>query len=985
MKIIEVENVMKIIDKNNIPSYDIVSIEHIEELKIEGYLLKHKKTGANLVAMVTEDENKVFNIGFKTPPYDNTGLPHILEHSVLCGSKKYPPKDPFVELVKGSLNTFLNAMTYPDKTIYPVASCNDKDFSNLMDVYMDAVFNPNIYDKKEIFMQEGFHYHIERPEDKLTYNGVVYNEMKGAFSTPESVLGRMTTHELFPDTCYANESGGDPDEIPQLTYEKFIEFHKKYYHPSNCFIMLYGDMDMEEKLNYIDSEYLSKYEYLEVDSHIEYQEPFKSIKEVEKKYPIGSDEDTKDKVFLNYAVATDTSLDEELYYAMKVMDYALISMPGSPIKKALIEKGIGKDVNGGYSTGYRQNQFIINAKNTEKEKKEDFILTIENTIKNIIKTGFDKDSLRAGINVMEFQYREADFGSYPKGLFYCLDMLDSWLYDENRPFILIKAGEIFEKLKKLVETDYFEKLAEKYFINNNHKVLCVLVPEKGMTEEKNKSLEKELENHKNDLSEEEINQLVKITNDLIEYQNTPSTKEELETIPVIKLTDIETEPKDYDIEEKNEEGIKIIHSNINTNGICYLKVSFDGSKVPEEMIPYLGLLDSVLGYMDTENYKYDDLNNMINTHSGGASTNVGMYVKRSGEEVLLNFEGSVKVFNSEMKYGFKILNEILLKTIVDNEKRLNEIISENMTRYRMKITSQGHVTAMYRAQSYISEGGILNDILNGIGAYEFYNELLKDYDSIKTDIISKLKELIKILFTKENLIISVTTDDKGYDLMKKEMYILTNDLFSDSAMEKREKLKCTIKNEGFKTTSPVSYVARTGDFKKFGHKYSGALEALRNILDYEYLWVKVRINGGAYGVMTSWLKNSGLGSMISYRDPNVLKTNEVFESVPEYLRSFDADDRDMLKFIIGTISTLDTPLTPRTQGSRSFSAYMCGNTYEELAKTRSEILDLKVEDIRNMASAVEDIIKQGCICVVGNSEKIEEDKALFKEVKNLFS
>lgn len=975
---------MKKINLKNLDLYELVKKEDILDLSIDAYHLKHKKTGASIIIMQTDDDNKVFNIGFKTPPFDNTGLPHILEHSVLCGSKKYPAKDPFVELVKGSLNTFLNAMTYPDKTIYPVASCNNQDFKNLMDVYLDAVFNPNIYNKKEIFMQEGFHYHMENAEDDIIYNGVVYNEMKGAFSTPESILQRMITHELYKDTAYAFESGGDPEDIPKLTYEEFLKFHKEYYHPSNSFIMLYGDMDFEERLLFLDREYLSKYEKIEVNAELGYQEAFTKPLYKESFYPLSDDESEEGKHFFSYAVSTDTALIEIEYYAMKILDYALISMPGAPIKKALIEKGIGKDVTGGYNPGYRQNPFVITAKNANKEELDDFLSTISDTLDKLVKEGIDKNSLRAGINILKFQYKEGDFGSYPKGLFYCLDMLDSFLYDEDKAFSLINAGKIFDILLENTNTDYFEKLIEKYLINNNHKLIYTLIPKKGLAKEKTEKLTNELKAYKDGLTELEKEKLIEETNAFIKYQEEPSSKEDLEKIPMIKVSDIDELPKDFSIDLREEFGIGVVFSNLNSNKIAYLKLSFSADNIPEELIPYLGLLDSVMAYMDTKNYNYQDLNNEINLHSGGASTNVAIYVQGDNKGVKLNFEGGIKVFYNEISFAFKILKEILLNTVYDSKKRLKEIIDENISRLRMKLTSQGHVMAVYRAQSYIHESGMLTDMLNGIGAYQFYEELSKGYDENYNEIINKLYEVSKLIFTPSNLSIGLTCDEEGYDIAKKYIEELKKDLFTDTDKRYIRKLNPVVKNEAFKTTSEVSYVARSGDFSKKGYKYAGNLEALKNILDYEYLWENVRVRGGAYGVMTNWIRNSSIASLVSYRDPNVLKTNEIYETVPEYLKNFDADERDMDKFIIGTISSFDTPKTPRTQGSRSFNAYMCNTTYEDIKKTRKEVISLTKEDVRDASKVVKAVLDDGVICVIGNAEKIEEAKELFKEVKNLF-
>ncbi len=974
-----------------ISQYQLIRKEEIEELKTIGYLLKHKKTGANVVVMSNDDDNKVFDIGFKTPPMDDTGLPHILEHSVLCGSKKFPIKDPFVELVKGSLNTFINAMTYPDKTVYPVASCNEKDFNNLMDVYLDAVFNPNIYRKREIFMQEGWHYELEDIDSDLEYNGVVYNEMKGAYSTPDSVLNRNLLKELFPDNCYSSVSGGDPKKITRLSYGQFLDFHKKYYHPSNSYISIYGNADMNERLVWLDKEYLSHFDRLDIDSSIKEQKPFESVKLVEKTYPIGKEESTENKTFLSYAVVTNHALDRKKYYAMKVLSYALIIMPGAPLKKALTDAGIGTEIKGGNDEGCLQSYFTIIAKNTEKNRLDEFVKIIEDTLKDILMNGIDKDSLKAALNVIEFEYREADYGNYPKGLLYCLNSLDSWLYDENEPFMHIKAGKTFEELNEMVDTGYFEDIVREYFLDNNHKVIFTLIPQAGQTEAENAELEKELRSLKNSFTKEELEKIVEETKALKEYQSAPSTQEELATIPLLELKDIDELPKNYAIKEINVDGIKVIHSDVFSNGIAYIKASFNTISVPEELLPYVGIVSKLFGLMDTKNYNYIDLNNVINMHSGGFSSFTMLYNisdenfsnEKNGYDFRL--EAEIKVFYKEMQFAFEILKEILLGTKVEDEKRLLEIITEQKSKLKLKLLSSGHMTALNRANSYINEAGMLVEMMGGIEAYNFYEKLEKDFESNKQEIISNIKKVIELIFNKNNLIIGCTADKEGYDLMEKKLSILTNELNEDKKEIPNRKLEIKVKNEGFKTSAPVSYVARVGNFRKAGYEFSGVMETLNNILDYDYLWTNVRVKGGAYGVYSLYNKNSGNVGFVSYRDPNVGKTNDIYETVPDYLRNLEADDRDVLKFIIGTISKLDTPLTPAAQGQRSFAAYMCHQTYEKLLEQRKTVLSLNVEKIREVGNIIEDSLKEKLICVVGNAEKIEKDKELFNEIKTLFA
>lgn len=972
---------MKEIDITKIPAYQLVKKEDIEELSTTGYLLKHKKSGARVLLLVNDDNNKVFNIGFRTPPADDTGVPHIIEHTVLCGSKKYPPKDPFVELVKGSLNTFLNAMTFPDKTIFPVASCNEKDFKNLMNVYLDAVFYPNIYEKEEIFRQEGWSYELEDKDGKLALNGVVYNEMKGALSSPDSILEREIQREMFRDTCYSYESGGDPEFIPDLTYEQFLEFHRKYYHPVNSYITLYGDMDMEERLNWMDQEYLDHFEEIQIDSEIQYQKPFERIKQISKKYPLGQEEDEKEKTIYSYTVTAGNATDRMEYYAMRVLDYALISMPGAPLKKALLDAGIGKDISGGYSGGSLQNTFSVIAKEAEEGKGEEFFRIIEEVLEKTVQQGLDKDSIKAALNVIEFQYREADFGSYPKGLFYCMDSLESWLYDDNEPFMHIKAGDTFEELKKK-DTHYFEELIETYFLKNTHKLLLTLEPEKGLDEKKNHRLEEKLTAYKASLSEEELDKIIRETAHLKQYQSEPSTEEELKTIPLLRLEDIDKYPQKFSIEERVSNNIKVIFSNVKSNGIAYINVAFHAEKLSQDMIPYLALLKAVLANMDTEHFTYTELNNYINMHTGGFGNDFVQYGKKDGSITKL-FENDIKVFYPKMKEAFVILEEVLLHTRFSDTKRLYEIIAENKSKMRMRLISSGHLIAVTRANSYMCESGYVKDMTSGAGYYHFLDKLEKNFDEKKQEIVDTLEELVKKLFTKQNVILSFTAEEAGYECMEGYFKEFTDRLYESTEEEKPNAVVLRKLNEGLKIPSPVSYVARVGNFKKAGYEYNGAMDTLRNILDYDYLWNNVRVKGGAYGVSSNYGATTGNVMFVSYRDPNVEKTNDVFEGIPEYLRNFDADEREVLKFIIGTISGKDTPINPAAQGRRSFAAYLSDISYEDICKEREEILSLNVQKVRALAPVIEAVLAQDYICVVGNSDKIEEGKELFGEVKDL--
>ena len=607
-------------------AYEIIREEELPDIQAEGMMLRHKKSGARILILPCEDNNKVFNIAFRTPPLDSTGAAHIVEHTVLCGSEHYPLKDPFVELVKGSLNTFLNAITYPDKTMYPVASTNDADFRNLMHVYLDAVFYPNIYHEENIFRQEGWHYELKNPDEPITLNGVVYSEMKGAFSSDEDVLERESMNSLFPDTAYGLESGGDPAVIPTLTYEKFLDFHRRYYHPSNSYIYLYGDMDMADTLDFIDREYLSGFDAAEIDSGLHFQKPFEQEKVIEKEYPVPADEDTAGKTFLSYNIVTGDPLDMCDILALQVLDYALLNAPGAPVKQALLDAGIGVDIDGGFSDGTLQPYFTIIAKYAEAEDADRFREIIRDTLKAQVKEGLNKKSIRAALSTAEFSYREADFGQYPKGLFYCLDIMDTWLYDDDAPFVCLNQLQAFRKLGELAETDYFEKLTEERLLNNTHSSLVILKPKPGLAEEREQAIADKLAAKKAAMSDEEIRQLISETEELRAWQDQEETEEALATLPVLKRSDIRREVTEHEnvectvpftLEDGSVVNMPAVWHGAETNGIGYLQLFFNEKIVEEEEIPYLGLLRAMLTFVSTKSYTYPELSNEIYSETGG--------------------------------------------------------------------------------------------------------------------------------------------------------------------------------------------------------------------------------------------------------------------------------------------------------------------------------------------------------------------------------
>lgn len=968
---------------NDLAAYEVLEETKLEDIKSVGCLLRHKKSGAKISLISNDDENKVFYIGFRTPSLDSTGAAHILEHSVLCGSEKFPVKDPFVELVKSSLNTFLNAMTYADKTIYPVASCNDKDFQNLMEVYLDAVLYPNIYKHKEIFCQEGWHYEMDDLDAPLTVNGVVYNEMKGVFSSPDEVLSREILSALYPDTSYSFESGGDPDVIPELSYEKFLAFHQKYYHPANSYIYLYGNMDMAQKLDWLDREYLSKFEQIAVDSNIRQQKPFSEVREVEFDYHISSGESLEDNTYLSYNVSTGTILDKTLYVAFDILDYALLSAPGAPLKQALLDAKIAKDIMASYDNSTLQPMFSIIAKNSNVDKKEEFLEIIKRVLQEQAEQGVNRKSLLAGLNSYEFQYREGDFGSYPKGLMLGIKCLDSWLYDDGKPFLHIEELGVIEFLKEQADKGYFEQLIRQYLLDNMHAAVVIARPKHGLHAKKEELLAQKLKTYKDSLSVQEQQEIVAFTHHLKAYQEQPSAPEDMQKLPVLTRDDIKKEGEKLSIREKYVKDTLFLCHDVASNGIAYFSFMFDVTALAPEKIPYLGILKSVLGYVDTKSHSFQELANEINLHTGGIFSSIGIYPHVEQELVSLKYEVKAKALYQEIPKAIEIIKEILSGSNYRTQERLYEILAQLKSRLQMSLSAAGHSISSMRAMSYFSESAKYTDMTQGIEFYQLVKELEENFEERKDALSQTLEDLAKEIFCKQNMMVSIGAESEGMACVERELDGLKGVLQQKERETQKKPLLLERKNEGFLDASQVQYVSRAGNFRKAGYVYTGALRILKVLLSYDYLWINVRVKGGAYGCMSGFTRK-GDAYFTSYRDPNLGATNQVYQGIPEYLEQFDVDEKEMTKYIIGTFSALDAPLTPAAKTGRSATAYLTGVTDEMLQKEREEILNAGQEDIRSLSGIVRAVLEENAFCVIGNEEKLTEEKELFQELKNLY-
>lgn len=973
--------------------YSLILEKEIPECGARSRLYEHKKSGARIFTLKNSDKNKVFYIGFRTPPKDHTGVAHILEHSVLCGSEKFPLKDPFVELAKGSLNTFLNAMTYPDKTVYPVASLNDKDFMNLMDVYMDAVLHPNIYREKKIFEQEGWHYELSEEDERLCYNGVVYNEMKGEFSNPEAVLERCTMHALFPDTAYGFESGGDPEFIPELSYEAFLEFHGTYYHPSNSYIYLYGDMDMDEKLAWLDEKYLSAYEKKTVDSEIGLQRAFSVPQKADIEYPIGDNESLSAHTYLSENYALSEEADQMLYLALPVLDYVLLEAPGAPLKEAIVSAGIGEDVFGGFTLGLRQPYFSVIAKNAEASDKARFQTVIRETLSRIVTEGIDKKLLLAAVNYMEFKFREADYGRMPAGLVYGLRALDAWLYG-RAPYEYLLYNDAFLSLRKQAEAGYFEGLIEKYLLDNPFSALVCALPKKGLLAEREEALQKKLAAKLKSFTAAERKAVLEETAALLRYQEEGSSEEALKTLPLLSVSDIGREA------EKNylKTCGKLLFSEFPTNGIAYIRVLFDTSGLSGEELQFASFLRYLYGELDTSAHTYRELAGEVLTHTGGLDFEMTSYPDTKEYGAYQGFFSTeLRVLNDKIGQGLSLVSEILCKTLFSDEGRIGEKLLEAKSRMQMKLDGGSHSAAVVRAGSYFRADQRYEDLVSGIAFYDFLNAAAKFYQipGKRKHFIKSLKQVSEKLFVKKNMCFALAGDKAAKQRMQAEMKAFSAEIpAAKPARKKPTEAELSAKsraavtaqgrlNEGFLTTSQVNYAAQCGSFGDKGLPYTGALLVLRGLLNYEYLWQNLRVKGGAYGCMAGFLK-SGRGYLVSYRDPQLAETYQVYAALPAYLKALKLSERDMTKYIIGAISELDQPATASILASKYLSAYFSHITDEDFQRERDEVLGCTNETLKGLSAYAQAVLSDGFLCTVGNAGKIKTEQKLFASVRELY-
>ncbi len=953
--------------------FKLIEKRFVKEVNAECYYYEHVKSGARLLKIAADDPNKMFGIAFKTIPGSDNGTPHILEHSVLNGSKKFPVKSPFDVLSKGSLKTFLNAMTGKDITFYPVASMNEKDYFNLMNVYLDAVLNPLLYSDPRILKQEGWHHEMTDKDSPVTYKGVVYGEMKGAFSNPNEELSYHIYKNLFPDNGYGFESGGYPAAIPTLTQEAFTGFHKRFYHPENSYILLYGNADLNKELEFIDQEYLSKYNRANSRAVIDDQKPFAAMKDITAFYPVMEGADTNNQTFLSLTLVAGHNTDGALNMALDMIAELLVNQESAPIRLALQKAGIGQDVSASVSN-YKQNVVQITVQNANASDKQKFYEIVKNTIQEVLKKGLDKSEIQGIMNRSEFSLREGN--NVQKGLVYLMRIYPGWFFADD-PFRGLEYEKTLAVVKKSLTTNYLEAIIKQYFVNNPHSILLTLVPDSRLDKQRNAAVQEELKNYKSKLDDTAVASLVQETQDLIAFQKRQDSPEALATIPLLTLKDIDPKATWYGVTQKQIAGVPVLHHETFTNDIIYTSLYFDMRTVSKEMIPYVSLLSNLLGSLNTEKYTYGDLNKAMNISTGTLYTTIRSYLENLDDANLIpKFVVVSSAMKDKVDQAFELSSEIVNKTWFSDTARLKMLLVRHQSQLEASKNQEGAGVAATRLPSYYSNSGMFNEMTGGLDYYWFVTDLTKGFEKNSDQIIANLEKAATLLFTRANLMASVTCASKDLGNFSKAMTNLAESLPQTKPVYQTWAFNLEKKNEGIRTASKVQYVYEGYNFKKLGYSWNGKMRVLNQILSRDWLRTRIRIMGGAYGASAS-ISPTGMIYFSSYRDPNLKETFETYQGAADYLTKFEADEPGMTRFIIGTIAGMDMPQSNVQRGDQAVNYYFTKRKAEDLQRDRDAVITTKVEDIRGFAGMIRDMINQRNYCVYGNSDRLNASKELF--------
>lgn len=955
--------------------FKLIKQKPINEFNAIGRVFKHVRTGARLLKIDTNDDNKCFTVAFKYLANDDTGVAHILEHASMESSQKYRVKNPMTLLLKGSLQSFMNAMTSNEFIMYPIASRNKKDFFNIMEVYLDMIFRPLVYKEKNIFLQEGWRYELANKDQELTYNGIVYNEMKGYYSSPQQILYDHILKNLLPNTSYAHNYGGDPEFIPELSHQKLLAFHKKYFHPSNSYFILYGDGDTLEELRFIHNNCLSRYKRKNIRPVIPIQKPFKKIRDVTIDYAVGKTEDTKDKTLLSLSFAIGGALQPELTMAMGVLADLLVNLPDSPLRKALNKAGIGKEVKGGYDDS-KQGVFLITIDNANHEDKEKFRKIVFDTLHEIVKSGLDKKQIEGALNSLEFRLREADFGRFPKGLVVTFNSVRGWMIG-NDPFLTMEWEKPLKRIRTALESDYFEKIIQKHILKNTHALLLTLQPKPGLTEEIEQKTKQKLARIKASMSDAKLQALIKQTEDLKKWQTAPDKPEDIQKIPMLSIQDINPKAENLPVAKKQIGDTQVLHFSTPTNGIIYLQIMFDASGVPQEMIPQLSLLTEMLGKLSTKNHTFGDLNSEINIHTGGIYISPAIISDfKNPDHFMHRLVVQGKALTGKLDKLLDLKTEIVRATQYNDIQRIKQVITSLDSNLQNQSRANGYGLALQRLLSQLSPQGIYYELSQGLSFVHLVSKLAKQLDNRSDDLIADMEMIASLVFNKNNLIVGITCSEEDYQTFEQQFPRFLSQFKNQPVVTQTLPSVAKPANEALLSPSKVQYVIKGANFRKLGYTYTGRLNLLSNILSWDYLTSKIRIEGGAYG---SWLSFNpeGLVVMSSYRDPKVVETLQVYDQMADFVRNFKANKQEMTRYIIGSIAKLDKPMTPSLKGSSAIGYCLKNITLEDRQKERDELLNTNQQDINQLAKMISDITTHANYCIYGNEEKLKTHQNLF--------
>jgi presequence protease len=949
--------------------FELLRRENVAEYNTEARLYRHR-SGARLLSMVNDDENKVFGANFCTPPADSTGIAHIMEHSVLCGSRKYPVKEPFVELLKGSLKTFLNAFTYPDKTCYPVASQNVQDFYNLVDVYLDAVFFPRL--TPQVLQQEGWHYE-PTADGGLEYKGVVYNEMKGAYSSPDSVAMQKAQLALFPDNAYGVDSGGDPRHIPDLTWDDFSAFHSRYYHPANALLYFYGDDDPEKRLEMLDA-YLSQFEPRETDAVVDLQPRFDAPRHQEHTYAAGEGGEAKSIVTVNWLLEDGIGVEEGL--GLEVLEHVLIGTSASPLRKRLIESGLGEELSGyGMESEMRQMSFSTGLKGVEIGRESEAEALVLDTLRQLAAEGLDSETVRASLNTFEFRLRENNSGSYPRGLLLMLRSLSTWLYGGDPLEPLRFEAPLKGVGQQAAGGGYFEELIRRHLLDNNHRVTVQLRPDAELAAREEAEEKGRLAAAAAAMSPAQLEEVAQQAAQLQAQQEEPDDPADLAKLPALNLADLERKPRQVPSELSRVGDAELLYHDLPTNGIAYVDAGFDLGSLGQEYLSLMPLFGRALLEMGTEKEDFVQLAQRIGSRTGGVWTQTLVMSHRSTPQPVSRFFLRGKAMAGRIDELFDIWRDVLLTARFDDRDRFLQMALEERAGEEAGLVPGGHAVVSLRLRARFDKAAWVSEQMEGV-SYLFY--LRRLIDEIRDDwpkVLGRLEKMRATLVNRVGTVCNATLAAADRPVFDRALASFVDSLpAAASTAQQWGGPGGAAGPEGLALPAQVNYVGKGASLFDLGYKMHGSVGVISRFMRNTWLWDRVRVQGGAYGAMCGFEPFSGTWTYASYRDPNLAETLAVYDGAGGFLRQANLDKEELSKAIIGAVGDMDSYQLPDAKGYTALVRHLAGVDEEYRQQRRDEILGTTATDFRNFAAVLDAVAEQGQVVILGGAEALAQER-----------